>query len=77
MGPDKGLKALELDPEADWVEGYLFSTEKLAENWQMLDDFEGFQYQRVTADIKLESGEYVKAWTYQINMQAKAPHNYK
>ncbi|MFW2710975.1 gamma-glutamylcyclotransferase, partial [Acinetobacter baumannii] len=24
-----------------------------------------------------ESGEYVKAWTYQINMQAKAPHNYK
>ena len=55
----------------------MFSTEKLAENWQMLDDFEGFQYQRVTADIKLESGEYVKAWTYQINMQAKAPHNYK
>ncbi|EPH2442099.1 gamma-glutamylcyclotransferase family protein, partial [Acinetobacter baumannii] len=24
-----------------------------------------------------ESGEYVKAWTYQINMQAKASHNYK
>lgn len=43
----------------------------------MLDDFEGFQYQRVTADIKLESGEYVKAWTYQINMQAKASHSYK
>lgn len=41
-GPDKGLKALELDSEADWVEGYLFSTEKLAENLQMLDDFEGF-----------------------------------
>ncbi len=32
--------------------------------------FEGFQYQRVIANIKLESGEYVKAWTYQLNAQA-------
>ncbi|MBJ9421383.1 gamma-glutamylcyclotransferase [Acinetobacter oleivorans] len=70
-GPDKGLKALELDSQADWVEGYLFSTEKLAENWQILDDFEGFQYQRVIADVKLESGECVKAWTYQLNAQAQ------
>lgn len=70
-GPDKGLKALELDSQADRVEGYLFSTEKLAENWQMLDDFEGFQYQRVIADVKLESGECVKAWTYQLNAQAQ------
>ncbi|MCU4348849.1 gamma-glutamylcyclotransferase [Acinetobacter lactucae] len=75
-GPDKGLKALELDLQADWVEGYLFSTEKLAENWQMLDDFEGFQYQRVIADIKLESGECVKAWTYQLNAQAQASQNH-
>ena len=77
MGTRQRLKSFRVRSEAAWVEGYLFSTEKLAENWQMLDDFEGFQYQRVIADIKLESGEYVKAWTYQINMQAKASHNYK
>ncbi len=53
----------------------MFSTEKLAENWQMLDDFEGFQYQRVIADIKLESGEYIKAWTYQMNAQANTFEN--
>lgn len=70
-GPDKGLKALELESQAGWVEGYLFSSEKLAENWQMLDDFEGFQYQRVIADVKLESGEIIKAWTYQMNVHAK------
>ncbi|MBN6514580.1 gamma-glutamylcyclotransferase family protein [Acinetobacter pittii] len=70
-GPDQGLKAIVLDPRAEWVEGYLFSTEKLAENWQMLDDFEGFQYERVIVDVMLESGETVKAWTYQMNAHAK------
>jgi len=74
-GPDKGLKAIVLHPKADWVEGYLFSTEKLAENWQMLDDFEGFQYQRVIADVKLESGEQIKAWTYQLNAHASEDQN--
>ncbi|MFW6744361.1 gamma-glutamylcyclotransferase family protein [Acinetobacter pittii] len=70
-GPDQGLKAIVLDPQAELVEGYLFSTEKLAENWQMLDDFEGFQYERVIVDVMLESGETVKAWTYQMNAHAK------
>ncbi|RSO37394.1 gamma-glutamylcyclotransferase family protein [Acinetobacter lactucae] len=73
-GPDQGLKAIVLDPQAEWVEGYLFSTfstEKLTENWQMLDDFEGFQYERVIVDVMLESGETVKAWTYQMNAHAK------
>lgn len=70
-GPDQGLKAIVLGPQAEWVEGYLFSTEKLAENWQMLDDFEGFQYERVIVDVMLESGETVKAWTYQMNAHAK------
>lgn len=70
-GPDQDLKAIVLDPQAEWVEGYLFSTEKLAENWQMLDDFEGFQYERVVVDVMLESGETVKAWTYQMNAHAK------
>ncbi|MFW6764896.1 gamma-glutamylcyclotransferase family protein [Acinetobacter pittii] len=70
-GPDQGLKAIVLDSQAEWVEGYLFSTEKLAEKWQMLDDFEGFQYERVIVDVMLESGETVKAWTYQMNAHAK------
>ncbi|WP_454665950.1 gamma-glutamylcyclotransferase family protein [Acinetobacter calcoaceticus] len=75
-GPDKGLTAIVLDPKADWVEGYVFSTEKLEENWKMLDDFEGFQYQRVVTDVKLESGEQIKAWIYQLNAQAQGFENY-
>ena len=73
-GPDAGLPALVIDPQAAPVEGLLFSTEKLAEHWQMLDDFEGFQYQRVIVEVELESGEKVQAWTYQMHPTAKQTH---
>lgn len=49
--------------------GYLFSTEKLEQNWQMLDEFEGFQYERVVAVVILESGEKIDAWTYVMKPQ--------
>lgn len=68
-GPDKGLPAIILNEKDALVEGYLFSTEKLAENWQMLDDFEGFQYERVVAEVILESGEKIDAWTYVMKPQ--------
>ena len=63
------LNAIILNEKDALVEGYLFSTEKLAENWQMLDDFEGFQYKRVQVKTFLDSGEIVQAWTYVMNEQ--------
>lgn len=63
-GPDIGLPAIVLDSTASIVEGYVFKTEKLAQNWEMLDDFEGMQYERVKVDVELESGETVQAWIY-------------
>ena len=63
-GPDKGLPALVLAEQDPLIMGYLFSTEKLEQNWQMLDEFEGFQYERVVAEVILESGEKIDAWTY-------------
>ncbi|RLZ11253.1 gamma-glutamylcyclotransferase [Acinetobacter sp. 2JN-4] len=68
-GPDKGLPAIVLNQKDALVEGYLFSTEKLQENWQMLDDFEGFQYQRVQTEVHLDSGEKILAWTYVMKEQ--------
>ena len=68
-GPDEGLPAIILNDKDSLVEGYLFRTEKLAENWQMLDDFEGFQYKRVQVKTFLDSGEIVQAWTYVMNEQ--------
>lgn len=68
-GPDKGLPALVLAEQDPLIMGYLFSTEKLEQNWQMLDEFEGFQYERVVAEVILESGEKIHAWTYVMKLQ--------
>ena len=68
-GPDKGLPAIVLNQKDTLVAGYLFSTEKLQENWQMLDDFEGMQYQRVQTEVHLNSGEKILAWTYVMKAQ--------
>lgn len=66
LGTDKGLFAIVLDPQAAAVEGYFFSSEKLAEHWDALDEFEGIQYRRVRVQGTLESGERVDAWTYEM-----------
>ncbi|EOR09749.1 gamma-glutamylcyclotransferase [Acinetobacter sp. ANC 3926] len=63
-GPDQGLPAIVLNDQDPLVEGYVFSTDKLEQNWQMLDDFEGMQYQRTVVEVKLSSGETTQAWTY-------------
>lgn len=68
-GPDKGLPALVLAEQDPLIMGYLFSTEKLEQNWQMLDEFEGFQYERDVAEVILESGEKIDAWTYVMKPQ--------
>ena len=70
-GPDKGLPALVLAEQDPLIMGYLFSTEKLEQNWQMLDEFEGFQYERVVAEVILESGEKIDAWTYVMKPMTK------
>ena len=41
-------------------------SEKLAEHWDALDEFEGIQYRRVRVQGTLESGERVDAWTYEM-----------
>ncbi|NNP67763.1 gamma-glutamylcyclotransferase family protein [Acinetobacter sp. Ac_5812] len=63
-GPDQGLPAMVLNEADPLVEGYLFSTDKLEQNWQMLDDFEGIQYQRVEVQVRLSDGDTTLAWTY-------------
>ncbi len=69
-GPDQGLPAIVLDQDAPQVEGYCFSTEKLKQHWDALDEFEGMQYQRVQVMIQLESGEQKSAWVYEMKNAA-------
>lgn len=71
LGADKGLFAIVLDPQAAAVEGYFFSSEKLTEHWDALDEFEGIQYQRVKVQGVLASGEPVDAWTYEMKRKQR------
>ena len=44
-GMDYGLPAMKWDPQGQIIPGRLFVSKQL--DWQMLDDFEGPQYQRI------------------------------
>ena len=63
-GPDQGLPAIVLDPEAGKVEGDLLTTEQLAQHWERIDAFEGAQYERVPVQVELDTGEKTNAWIY-------------
>lgn len=70
-GPDKGLFAVVLDGTVAGVEGYIFSSAYLGDHWAMLDEFEGFQYQRVQTIAKMQTGESRQVWIYVMNPNAK------
>ena len=55
-------------PQADGeeVQGLLFTSDTLPAHWQMLDDFEGHEYQRVIVPVTLASGEQLDACVYSI-----------
>ncbi|MFT4021594.1 MAG: gamma-glutamylcyclotransferase family protein [Acinetobacter sp.] len=69
-GPDAGLFALELNDQANEVEGFVFSSNTLQHHWQMLDDFEGFQYRRVQTQACIEDNLQT-VWTYVIQPRQK------
>lgn len=61
-GAALGYPGLIPDPEGDTVDGYVFRSEQLPENWQALDDFEGEGYERVIIEVTLEDGTLEQAY---------------
>ena len=56
-----------LDEHGGEVEGFLFSSNSLAEHWARLDDFEGEGYERVLTIVKLKEGTAVDAYIYRLS----------
>ena len=56
-----------LDEHGGEVEGFLFSSESLAEHWARLDEFEGEGYERVLTTVKLKDGSAVDAYIYRLS----------
>jgi len=60
------LQLLVLDDSGNRVQGFLFTSENLLNHWQVLDDFEGAEYERVPVDVVTADGVTVKSYIYMI-----------
>ena len=46
-----GYPGIVLDDGGDEIKGYIFSSEKLDDHWDELDDYEGKEYKRVLITV--------------------------
>jgi len=66
-GAGHGCPGLIPSSEAPEVQGYLFTSNELAENWDMLDTFEGDDYQRERVKVTLSNGVELESYIYAIS----------
>ena len=65
-GSEHGYPGILVDAAAEPVEGYLLTSESLGSEWKRLDDFDGVEYERIAAPVRLEDGQVVQAYVYQV-----------
>ena len=65
-GADMGYPGIILDQDGDTVDGYIFSSDNLNQNWDKLDDFEGTGYQRVLTQVTTKDGKQLDAYIYTL-----------
>ena len=65
-GASMGYPGIDLDQNADEVEGFLFISENLSDHWEALDEFEGEAYERVLTKAKRKDGSTVGAYIYTL-----------
>ena len=66
-GAAAGYPGIVFDEHGGEVEGLLFSSESLAEQWARLDEFEGEGYERVLTRAKRKDGTFVDAFIYKLS----------
>lgn len=66
-GSALGYPAIVLADEGDDVPGFLFSSENLAAQWGLLDEFEGNGYRRVLTKVCRSDGSRIDAYIYALN----------
>ena len=65
-GAQMGYPAIILDKNANEVEGFIFISKNLSNNWKMLDEFEGSEYERIITQVKLEDNSIVDSYIYAL-----------
>lgn len=65
-GKTYGYPAVVLDDTGDAINGYVFTSNNLKTNWDLLDDFEGDGYKRVLTKVNV-ADKFVDAYIYVLN----------
>lgn len=65
-GAEMGYPGIILDNSGNRVQGFLFISENLQRHWQVLDEFEGTQYERVPVKVTKDNGETVSSCIYML-----------
>lgn len=65
-GAEMGYPGIVLDDNGGRVEGFIFFSDNLADNWHQLDTFEGDEYRRVPVEITTHAGDVVSSWIYML-----------
>ncbi len=65
-GSALGYPGIILDKHTDRVEGFLFISDRLAEFWPELDEFEGDAYERVLTRVEVKSNTSTDAYIYTL-----------
>ncbi len=63
-GASMGYPGLVLDESGDDVHGHVLASADLSAKWAYLDEFEGEEYERIVASVRLRSGERAQAHVY-------------
>ena len=65
-GASMGFPGLVIDDEGTEIRGHVLSSTELTAKWAHLDEFEGEEYERVTAVVTLDSGIQIEASVYAL-----------
>ncbi|RXK01221.1 hypothetical protein CRU98_01870 [Arcobacter sp. CECT 8986] len=68
-GAQMGYPGIVLDETAQSVQGFLFSSDELYKKWELLDSFEGDEYQRTLTKVQLSDGTIEEAFIYELNQK--------
>jgi gamma-glutamylcyclotransferase (GGCT)/AIG2-like uncharacterized protein YtfP len=61
-----GFPGIVLDESGKEIEGFVFTSQNLSKHWASLDDFEGEEYLRVRAKVKLKNGNLADSNIYTL-----------
>lgn len=64
--PDFPYPGVILDDGGSIIDGYIFTSEKLSNNWNRIDQYEGSSYRRVITEVTLRDGAKTDAYIYEL-----------